>query len=82
MVRMKAGPKPRSGFPFAAADETLGDRWSLLIIRDIMRQGARSYKTLLECYEGTATNMLADRLRKLAAYGIITTESDRSKAAR
>ena len=56
----------------------LGDRWSLLIIRDMMLQGAHTYKTFLECYEGIATNILADRLRKLAAYGIITTEPDPS----
>jgi DNA-binding HxlR family transcriptional regulator len=56
----------------------LGDRWSLLIIRDMMLGGARSYKTFLECYEGIATNILADRLRKLVAYGIIATEPDPS----
>jgi DNA-binding HxlR family transcriptional regulator len=56
----------------------LGDRWSLLIIRDMMLGGAQTYKTFLECYEGIATNILADRLRKLAAYGIITTEPDPS----
>jgi DNA-binding HxlR family transcriptional regulator len=56
----------------------LGDRWSLLIIRDMMLQGARTYKTFLECYEGIATNILADRLRKLAAHGIITTAPDPS----
>jgi DNA-binding HxlR family transcriptional regulator len=54
----------------------LGDRWSLLIIRDMMLQGARTYKTFLECYEGIATNILADRLRKLMAYGIIAAEAD------
>jgi DNA-binding HxlR family transcriptional regulator len=54
----------------------LGDRWSLLIIRDMMLCGARTYKTFLKCYEGIATNILADRLRKLVAYGIITTEPD------
>jgi DNA-binding HxlR family transcriptional regulator len=56
--------------------EMLGDRWSLLIIRDMMLCGARTYKTFLKCYEGIATNILADRLRKLVAYGIITTEPD------
>jgi len=56
----------------------LGDRWSLLIVRDMMLAGARTYKTFLECYEGIATNILADRLRKLAAYGVITTEPDPS----
>jgi len=56
----------------------LGDRWSLLIIRDMMLAGASTYKTFLECYEGIATNILADRLRKLVAYGIITTKPDPS----
>jgi DNA-binding HxlR family transcriptional regulator len=49
----------------------LGDRWSLLIIRDMMLRGFCSYKEFLECYEGIATNILADRLRKLQAYSII-----------
>jgi DNA-binding HxlR family transcriptional regulator len=54
----------------------LGDRWSLLIIRDIMLRGAHSYKEFLECYEGIATNILADRLRKLQAFGIVVAEPD------
>jgi DNA-binding HxlR family transcriptional regulator len=56
----------------------LGDRWSLLIIRDMMLRGFRSYKEFLESYEGIATNILADRLRKLEAYGIIEIERDSS----
>ena len=78
MARNKAGPKRRSGCPLNASVEMLGDRWSLLIVRDMILQGARTYKAFLECYEGIATNILADRLRKLAAYGIITTEPDPS----
>jgi DNA-binding HxlR family transcriptional regulator len=54
----------------------LGDRWSLLIIRDMMLRGSQSYKEFLECFEGIATNILADRLRKLVEYGIITTQPD------
>lgn len=54
----------------------LGDRWSLLIIRDMMLRGFRTYKQFMDCYEGIATNILADRLRKLIAYGIITAEPD------
>jgi len=54
----------------------LGDRWSLLIIRDMMLRGFRSYKEFMECYEGIATNILADRLQKLVAYGIIATGPD------
>src|SRR6202050_3827284 len=70
--------KRRSGCPLNASVEMLGDRWSLLIIRDMMLCGARSYKEFLKCYEGIATNILADRLRKLVAYGIISTEKDPS----
>src|SRR5208282_3473955 len=78
MVRKKAGPNRRSGCPLNASVEMLGDRWSLLIIRDMMLAGASTYKTFLECYEGIATNILADRLRKLVADGILTTEADSS----
>ena len=71
-------PKRRSQCPLNASVEMLGDRWSLLIIRDMMLRGFRTYKEFMECYEGIATNILADRLKKLVAYGIITAEPDRS----
>jgi DNA-binding HxlR family transcriptional regulator len=54
----------------------LGDRWSLLIIRDMMLRGFRSYKEFLESHEGIATNILADRLRRLEVHGIISTQRD------
>ena len=76
MPRQK--PKRRSECPLNASVEMLGDRWSLLIIRDMMLRGFQSYKEFMECYEGIATNILADRLRKLVAYGIITAEPDPS----
>jgi DNA-binding HxlR family transcriptional regulator len=60
----------------------LGDRWSLLIIRDMMVRGSRTYKDFLKAEEGIATNILADRLRKLEAHGIITTERDPSDGRR
>jgi DNA-binding HxlR family transcriptional regulator len=72
----KSAAKRRSGCPLNASVEMLGDRWSLLIIRDMMLRGFSSYKQFLENYEGIATNILADRLRKLMAYGIIRTEPD------
>ncbi len=70
--------KRRSECPLNASVEMLGDRWSLLLIRDMMLRGFRTYKDFMECYEGIATNILADRLRKLVAYGIITSEPDPS----
>jgi len=54
----------------------LGDRWSLLIIRDMMVRGYRTFKEFLSSEEGIATNILADRLRRLENYGIITTQPD------
>src|SRR6266568_3883000 len=74
MPPKKPSPKRRSGCPLNASVEMLGDRWSLLIIRDMMLRRSRTYKEFLESYEGIATNILADRLRKLQAHGIITTE--------
>jgi DNA-binding HxlR family transcriptional regulator len=74
----KSAPKRRSGCPLNASVEMLGDRWSLLILRDMMLRQFRSYKQFLESYEGIATNILADRLKKLIAHGIITAERDPS----
>src|SRR6202007_2542868 len=71
-----SAPKRRSGCPLNASVEMLGDRWSLLIIRDMMLRGYRSFKEFFESDEGIATNILADRLRRLEAYGIIRAEAD------
>ena len=73
-----ASVKRRSRCPLNASIEMLGDRWSLLIIRDMMLRGARTYKEFLACDEGIATNILADRLRRMIDYGILTTHSDPS----
>jgi DNA-binding HxlR family transcriptional regulator len=68
----------RSGCPLNASVEMLGDRWSLLIIRDMMLRGSRSFKEFMGSWEGIATNILADRLRRLEEHGIIRTERDPS----
>lgn len=73
-----ANPKRRSGCPLNASVEMLGDRWSLLIIRDMMLLGRRTFKEFLGSYERPASNILADRLRRLEAYGIIRAERDPS----
>jgi len=78
MPKKKPSLKWRSGCPLNASVEILGDRWSLLIIRDMMLRGFRTYKEFLDSYEGIATNILADRLRKLIAHGIIATQPDHS----
>jgi DNA-binding HxlR family transcriptional regulator len=78
MAKRRARPKWRSECPLNASVEILGDHWSLLIIRDMMLRGFRTYKEFLESYEGIATNILADRLQKLIVHGIITTARDPS----
>ena len=62
-VPKKRKARRRSECPLNASVEMLGDRWSLLIIRDMMLRGFRTYKEFMECYEGIATNILADRLK-------------------
>jgi DNA-binding HxlR family transcriptional regulator len=75
-AKKAAAPKRRSGCPLNASVEMLGDRWSLLIVRDMMIRGFQTYKEFLESDERIATNILADRLRKLEAHGIITAQPD------
>jgi DNA-binding HxlR family transcriptional regulator len=76
VAKEKGTARRRSGCPLNASVEMLGDRWSLLIIRDMMLLGRRTFKEFLGSYERPATNILTDRLRKLEAYGIIRTERD------
>jgi DNA-binding HxlR family transcriptional regulator len=70
--------KPRSGCPVSMALERFGDRWSLLIVRDLMVRGLHTFREFQASGEGIATNVLADRLQKLAAGGIITAETEYS----
>lgn len=75
-VSGKPTSKRRSGCPVSISLERFGDRWSLLIIRDLMVRGLRTFKDFRESGEGVATNILADRLRKLEGAGIITAEAE------
>jgi DNA-binding HxlR family transcriptional regulator len=74
--------KPRSGCPVSLSLEILGDRWSLLVIRDLMVRGLRTFRDFRESGEGIATNILADRLQRLEAAGIIQAETDETDARR
>ncbi len=78
LLPVSAGPKSRrrSGCPVSIALERFGDRWSLLIIRDLMVRGFRTFKQFQESGEGIATNILADRLRRLQASGIVRVERE------
>jgi DNA-binding HxlR family transcriptional regulator len=68
--------KRRSACPLNTSVEMLGDRWSLLVIRDMMLLGYRSFKEFLNSHERIATNILADRLRRLEGFGIIESAPD------
>lgn len=72
----------RSGCPVSISLERWGDRWSLLIVRDLMVRGFRTFKQFQDSGEGIATNILADRLRNLEAAGIITSETEETDARR
>ena len=61
----------RSVCPMACCLDVLGDRWSLLVVRDLIGHETRTYSEFLESPEHVATNILADRLRLLASLGII-----------
>lgn len=76
MAGNKPAPDRRSACPLNASVEMLGDRWSLLIIRDMMVRGYRTFKEFLSGGEHIATNVLADRLKRLESYGIIATQPD------
>ena len=76
MPKKKAARKRRSGCPLNASVEMLGDRWSLLILRDMMLRGYQTFHEFLHSDEKIATNILADRLRRLESYGIISSRQD------
>ncbi len=58
----------------AKALDVIGDRWTLLIVRELLAQGPCRYTDLRRCLPGIATNLLADRLRELEHAGIVARE--------
>lgn len=70
--------KNKSDCPINFALEIFGDRWTLLIIRDLLFEKKRYYREFLKSDEGIATNTLADRLVMLEKEGIITKQPDRT----
>lgn len=66
----------RSGCPINLALEVFGDKWTLIIIRDIMFEGKRHFRELLQSEEKIASNILTDRLNMLEREGIITKSPD------
>lgn len=74
-MAMPPAGEPRSGCPINATIEVIGDRWSLLVLRDVMFGNRRHFRELQKrSEEGIASNILADRLRRLVAGGLLTRE--------
>lgn len=63
----------RSDCPIACTLDLVGDRWTLLVLRDLFL-GKRHYEEFLASPEGIATNILAERLKRLEAGGMIRAE--------
>ncbi|NDI00077.1 MAG: transcriptional regulator, partial [Actinobacteria bacterium] len=80
MANKKASPVEwRSECPISSGLDILGDKWSLLIVRDLITYGTRTYSEFSESPERISTNILADRLKLLTALGIIErVDADRS----
>ena len=74
MARKSASAR-RSGCPVSISLDLLGDRWSLLIVRDLMVRGYRTFREFQRAGEGIATNILSDRLQKLEAGGLVEREA-------
>ena len=75
---MPSAGESRSGCPINATIEVIGDRWSLLVLRDVMFGNRRHFRELIAgSEEGIATNILASRLKQLVAAGLLTRDEAR-----
>ena len=81
-MKTKTARERRSDCPISVTLEALGDSWSLLIVRDLMFFGRKTYNEFLNTGEKIATNILADRLQRLEASGIIVKQRDSNDARR
>lgn len=82
MTAQSRPARRRSGCPVSIGLEMIGDSWSLLIVRDLLFGGPRAFNDFLASGEGIASNILADRLQKLEAAGILTRQQNPRDARR
>lgn len=79
-MRARAGRrKKRSICPVACTLDLIGDRWTLLVVRDLLA-GKIRYRDLLASPEGIATNILAERLKRLQALGFVAARASDERA--
>jgi len=74
--------KAWSGCPVRFGMSQFGDKWSFLIIRDLMFKGRKYYHEFIEAGEGISTNVLATRLADLESNGIVNKSRDPVKGSR
>lgn len=75
-----AGLVPRSHCPIAFSLDIVGDKWTLLVLRDLIFAGKARFRELAASPEGIASNILADRLKRLEAHGLISRAPDADDA--
>jgi DNA-binding HxlR family transcriptional regulator len=75
-------PARRSDCPIACALDLIGDKWTLIVLRDLIMVRKRYFQELLEGNDGIATNILASRLKLLEAAGLVTRRADPAQARR
>jgi DNA-binding HxlR family transcriptional regulator len=68
--------KPRSHCPISYGLDIVGDRWTLLVLRDLIIVGKRHFRELLAAEEGIASNILTARLKQLETCGILSRRPD------
>lgn len=68
--------KEKSNCPINLSLEVIGDRWTLLIIRDMMFAGKKHFREFLQSDEGVSSRTLADRLQTLQSDGVVTRHDD------
>lgn len=74
-------PAPRSGCPIATSLDFVGDRWSLVIVRDMLN-GKTRFGQFLDSPEHVTTSVLADRLARMEAVGLIAKQAYQSNPVR
>ncbi len=72
----------RSGCSIARSLEILGDKWTLLIVRDLMWHGKHTFQDLQESREQVPTNILSDRLKRLMEWGLVDREPYQDRPVR
>ena len=74
--------QPRSSCPLSYALDFIGDKWTLVVLRDLIILHKRHFQQFLDSDEGIATNILTDRLKQLESVGLVTRVRDPAQARR